>query len=225
MPGLGVLLRRYAPHDTYTIWKVGDKLRVDGSLMGLDTKSVVPEWKRGHFSLIVDGSPEGVAAAAAAAEEALAASNRAAKQKQLQQRHEQSWRQQEQAPRAGEQQQSADGGSLSPAPAPATPPAAAQAACNQADSSSSSSSRGGRQQDVAAGGCSSSSSGQQQQHQQQEFFDPLPSPAGLGGPRLLFLNHTKSSWVDLSADKKALKLETDAEAAELNSELIAAMER
>eukprot|EP00775_Hariotina_reticulata_P002921 gene2921-3208_t len=52
VPGLGLLLRRYAPHDTYTIWKAGDRLRVDGTLMGLDTKNIMPQWKRGHFSLI-----------------------------------------------------------------------------------------------------------------------------------------------------------------------------
>lgn len=61
VPGLSMLLHRYAPHDTYSIWKVGDRLRVDGSLMGLDgkTPSLLPEWKRGHFSLIFDGSVAG----------------------------------------------------------------------------------------------------------------------------------------------------------------------
>jgi hypothetical protein len=51
-------------------------------------------------------------------------------------------------------------------------------------------------------------------------------PAVPGGPRLLFLNHVKGSWVDLSADKKALKAEAQGEAeAELNAELLAAMQR
>ena len=33
-------------------------MRVDGSLMGIDDKSaaLIPEWKRGHFSLLFDGS-------------------------------------------------------------------------------------------------------------------------------------------------------------------------
>lgn len=69
VPGIGLLLRRYAPHDTYSIWKVGRCLRVDGTLMGIDEsgggesggggnggfRGVVPQWKRGHFSLIYDG--------------------------------------------------------------------------------------------------------------------------------------------------------------------------
>eukprot|EP00891_Asterochloris_glomerata_P003431 jgi/Astpho2/3431/Aster-07031 len=53
----GLLLRRYAPHDTYTIWKRGTRLRIDGSWMGVDEEStsMIPEWKRGHFSLLFDG--------------------------------------------------------------------------------------------------------------------------------------------------------------------------
>ncbi|KAG1657169.1 hypothetical protein FOA52_012284 [Chlamydomonas sp. UWO 241] len=52
VPGVGYLLRTYAPHDTFTIWKQGDRLRMDGTLMGVEKggKSVLPEWKRGHFS-------------------------------------------------------------------------------------------------------------------------------------------------------------------------------
>jgi hypothetical protein len=40
------------------VLQVGDQLRVDGSLMGVDSKSqtLIPEWKRGHFSLLLDGS-------------------------------------------------------------------------------------------------------------------------------------------------------------------------
>ena len=34
-PLFGVILRRMAPHDTYTIWKYKSLLRVDGSLMGI----------------------------------------------------------------------------------------------------------------------------------------------------------------------------------------------
>ena len=35
-------------------------MRVDGSLMGIDEKSsgLIPEWKRGHFSLLFDGAPQ-----------------------------------------------------------------------------------------------------------------------------------------------------------------------
>jgi len=37
---------------------MGTKMRVDGSLMGLDDKntSLLPQWKRGHFSLLFDGA-------------------------------------------------------------------------------------------------------------------------------------------------------------------------
>lgn len=263
MPGLGLLLRKYAPHDTYTIWKVGNKLRVDGSLMGIDTKSLVPEWKRGHFSLVVDGSPEGMAAAATAAEQAVAAARQAALSKK--QRHKQ--QQGTQLPlmqhlqqpgvegtTAGElMQQSFTGtgsrsGPTSPAPAPATPPssciteaaaqstvhdngtalgdAAAQQPASPAASISTSSTRTCQQVGV---GNKSNNTGvkfqgqqEQQQEQQQEFYDPEPGPPG--GPRLLFINHTKGNWVDLSADKKALKLELDTEQEEM-TDLVAAMER
>lgn len=36
----------------------GGRIRVDGSLMGIDdhSPSLVPEWKRGHFSLLYDAS-------------------------------------------------------------------------------------------------------------------------------------------------------------------------
>jgi len=50
----GPFIRHYAPHDTYDIWKLGDRLRVDGTLMGIDgeSKGIIPEWKRGRFSLL-----------------------------------------------------------------------------------------------------------------------------------------------------------------------------
>ena len=40
------------------VWKRGSKMRVDGSLMGLDDKNtgLLPQWKRGHFSLLFDGA-------------------------------------------------------------------------------------------------------------------------------------------------------------------------
>ncbi|PSC68048.1 Ankyrin repeat domain-containing 13C [Micractinium conductrix] len=55
-PLFGLLLRHYAPDDTYTVCKVGKRLRVEGTLMGLDSRSrsLIPRWKRGHFSLLVD---------------------------------------------------------------------------------------------------------------------------------------------------------------------------
>lgn len=64
-PLFGILLRHYAPDDTYTITKVGLKLRVDGMLRGLDHSrhSTLPHWKKGPFSLIVDASTVPVSAA------------------------------------------------------------------------------------------------------------------------------------------------------------------
>jgi hypothetical protein len=40
---------------------VGKLLRVDGTLMGLDDKarSLIPRWKRGHFSLLVNAGRGG----------------------------------------------------------------------------------------------------------------------------------------------------------------------
>ena len=40
------------------VWKKGTYLRVNGTLMGMDDKSttLIPEWKRGSFSLLFDGS-------------------------------------------------------------------------------------------------------------------------------------------------------------------------
>lgn len=54
----GLLLRKVAPHDTYEVWKKGTRIRVDGTLKGVDEKSssMIPEWKRGHFSLLFDGA-------------------------------------------------------------------------------------------------------------------------------------------------------------------------
>lgn len=142
VPGLGMLLRRYAPADTYTMWKVGDRLRVDGSLMGIDTKSaaLIPEWKRGHFSLIMDGSNCNA--------------------------------------------DSCDG---------AAPDAPQGAAGGQPGESS----------EDGAGGTSA-------------------PQASNDAPRLLFLHHSKQRWVDLGADKKAMKSEAQAA---LEDELLASLER
>jgi hypothetical protein len=45
-------------HAPGQVWKRGTRMRVDGSLMGIDDKSgaLIPEWKRGHFSLLFDGA-------------------------------------------------------------------------------------------------------------------------------------------------------------------------
>ena len=50
----------HAPTRACQVWKHGTYLRVDGSLMGLDDKSssLIPQWKRGHFSLVFDGSQQ-----------------------------------------------------------------------------------------------------------------------------------------------------------------------
>ena len=60
----GSLLRRYTPHDTYAITKVGSKLRVDGTLTGLDdspeaAQAMLPRWKRDKFSLVMIGAASG----------------------------------------------------------------------------------------------------------------------------------------------------------------------
>lgn len=41
--------------------QVGNLLRVDGTLMGIDDKkrTLIPRWKRGHFSLLVNGGALG----------------------------------------------------------------------------------------------------------------------------------------------------------------------
>lgn len=56
---LGLLVRQFAPDDTYTITKLGSKLRVDGTLMGLDrdSRALIPRWNRGAFSLYIDAAP------------------------------------------------------------------------------------------------------------------------------------------------------------------------
>ena len=57
-PLFGLLLKRYAPSDTYVLYKKGLKLRLEGTLRGRDptSKSLLPKWKRGAFSLFVDAS-------------------------------------------------------------------------------------------------------------------------------------------------------------------------
>ena len=136
VPGLGMLLRRYAPHDTYHIWKVGSCLRVDGTLMGIDTKStsIIPEWKRGHFSLILDGTRCATS--------------------------------------------SSGGGGVAGDSA-----AAANGSAGGAKSSSG----------VSVGVEASTSE------------DGGGSGKASTGPKLLFLNHTKKTYIDLSSDKKVLK--------------------
>ena len=60
-PLVGLLVKKYAPSDAYEVRKRGDRLRVDGSLLGMDLneKSFVPKWRRGGFSLLLGTPPEG----------------------------------------------------------------------------------------------------------------------------------------------------------------------
>lgn len=53
---VGLLLHKFLPHDTYTVWKLGTRIRIDGALKGLDedAHSMLPSWKYGHFSILVD---------------------------------------------------------------------------------------------------------------------------------------------------------------------------
>ncbi|KAL3142410.1 hypothetical protein ABBQ38_002745 [Trebouxia sp. C0009 RCD-2024] len=59
-PVFGLVLRRYAPSDTYQVWKRDSSMRVDGTLMGMDedNKKMIPQWRRGHFSLLFDASTQ-----------------------------------------------------------------------------------------------------------------------------------------------------------------------
>ena len=44
-------------HVCRSLWQVGNCLRIDGTLMGVDDtkqRSFIPRWKRGHFSLLVN---------------------------------------------------------------------------------------------------------------------------------------------------------------------------
>lgn len=170
VPGLGLLLRRYAPHDTLTIWKVGRMLRMDGSLMGLDTKSpsLIPQWKRGHYSLVVDGDTPASAGA-------TPSSSRGAS------------------------------GAVAALCDPATPAAAAAAA--------------------SGNGVYTGHHGAVQAQQQQAHLAAGAAPS-LPAPRLLFLNHTKRTYIDIGADKKTLKAEAaEEEAAEAAAALEVALSR
>lgn len=53
---LGVHMHRYI-NASCTAPQVGNRLRVDGTLMGVEEKkrTLIPRWKRGHFSLLVNG--------------------------------------------------------------------------------------------------------------------------------------------------------------------------
>lgn len=56
--GLTSVIRRFAPYDTYAITKRGRRVRIDGTLMGLDARrsGLLPQWRRGAFSILFDGS-------------------------------------------------------------------------------------------------------------------------------------------------------------------------
>eukprot|EP00892_Ulva_mutabilis_P007107 jgi/Ulvmu1/4769/UM020_0054.1 len=53
---LGAVLNKHLPRDTYTVWKLGSRLRVDGHLKGMreDSKTLLPHWKYGHFSILLN---------------------------------------------------------------------------------------------------------------------------------------------------------------------------
>ena len=65
-PVLGPLVRRYAPSDTYTVWKRGSDLRVDSTLVGVDDDGHADSaeggshggwrWRRGRLSVLFRGS-------------------------------------------------------------------------------------------------------------------------------------------------------------------------
>ena len=52
------LVQSFDPHDVYCIWKKGQRIWVDSSLMGLRTRTrfMIPHWRRGHFSLLFDST-------------------------------------------------------------------------------------------------------------------------------------------------------------------------
>jgi hypothetical protein len=72
-PLFAPLLRRFAPHDTYTLTKRGTSLRVDGTLKGLLQEeepgagggSMLPQWDRGAFSLLFSASASASASGSA----------------------------------------------------------------------------------------------------------------------------------------------------------------
>ena len=64
-PLFGLVLRQHFPSDTYMVAKCGNRLRIDGSLTGLDAdaKSLLPRWKRGSVSVLLAPPPAGSSAA------------------------------------------------------------------------------------------------------------------------------------------------------------------
>ena len=59
-PVLGAVLHKHLPRDTYTVYKRGCRVRVDGHMKGMheDSGTLLPCWKYGHFSLLVDTDPQ-----------------------------------------------------------------------------------------------------------------------------------------------------------------------
>jgi hypothetical protein len=57
-PYLGSVLHKLLPRDTYTLYKSGTRVRIDGHLKGMreDATTFLPEWKYGSFSIIADTS-------------------------------------------------------------------------------------------------------------------------------------------------------------------------
>jgi hypothetical protein len=60
-PYLGSMLHKLLPRDTYTLFKSGARVRIDGHLKGMKENSgtFLPELKYGSFSIIVDTSQGG----------------------------------------------------------------------------------------------------------------------------------------------------------------------
>lgn len=44
----------------FQVWKRDSSMRVDGTLMGVDeeNKKMIPQWRRGHFSMLFDASTQ-----------------------------------------------------------------------------------------------------------------------------------------------------------------------
>ena len=54
------MLHKHLPRDTYTIYKWGTRVRIDGHLKGMkeDTKTLLPNRKYGNFSMLINTSAE-----------------------------------------------------------------------------------------------------------------------------------------------------------------------
>jgi hypothetical protein len=55
-PYLNAIFGKHMPKDTYTVYKCGSCLRIDGHMKGMneDAKTLLPLWKYGHWSIHID---------------------------------------------------------------------------------------------------------------------------------------------------------------------------